>query len=77
MSGDATEKNGDSGDMVETSPRGLLTDIATTLSYLSSESRDERRRQKFREALVREYIEDETPSPSILQSVVARLVKPN
>lgn len=75
MSGDGTEKNWDSGGMSESSPRGLLTDIAATLSYLSSENRDERRRRKLREALVREYIEDKNPSPSILQSVAARLGK--
>ena len=70
MSGDASEN-----DWQDHGPRGLLTELAESLSYLSSESRAERRRQKFRKDLVRVYIEDKKQSPSILRSVVDKLVK--
>ncbi len=75
MNGDMTDKSTDSAGLTESGTRGLLGEIAATLSYLSSENRDQRRRQKLREALVREYIEDKNPPPSILQSVTARLGK--
>ncbi len=75
MSGDASEKDWDSREVAETGRRGLLADISASLSYLSSENRDERRRQKCREALVREYIEDKNPPPSLLQAITTRLGK--
>jgi len=75
MSGDATEKNWGNPDSSKSASRGLLTDIADSLSYLSGENRAERRRQKLRKDLVREYIEDSEQPPSLLQSVVSKLVK--
>ena len=75
MSVDSIEKYWDSFGLKESAPLGLLTDIATTLSYLSSEQRDERKRQKLREALVRRHIENKNSPSSILQSIAARLGK--
>ena len=75
MSGDTAEKNWAKSDSANSAPRGLLTDIVGSLSYMSGENRAERKRQKLRRDLVRDYIEEREQPPSLLQSVVDKLVK--
>ena len=77
MNADASEKYWQESELADQGPRGLLTELAESLSYLSSESRAERKKQKLRADLVREYIEDDKQSPSLLQTVVGKLVNPS
>ena len=75
MSGNATDKTWEHPDSTDCDSRGLLADIADTLSYLSVENRAERRRRKLRQDLVRDYIEDKKQSTSLAQSVLVRMFK--
>lgn len=72
MGANATEKKWAGSNLTERASRGLIADVA---GYLSSEYRAERKKQKMREDLVRVYIEGKKQEPSLLLSVVGKLVK--
>ena len=42
---------------------GLMTDISESLFYLSSENRNNRKKEKLRQELVREHIENQKQTP--------------
>ena len=73
MSGDTTETSWNKLDLTDPTDRSLITDISGALSMLSSEKRAERKRQKLRDELVREYIENKNRAPTLLQSLLDRL----
>ena len=75
MPGDETSNVGKNPDTTETIDRRLITDISDTLSYLSSESRKSRQKERLRKELVREHIEDQKQAPSLLQSIANKLTK--
>ena len=75
MSASATEKKWEDPDLVARGSRGLSTELAETLFYLSGENRVGRQGRKPRENMVRESIGEKRQSPSILASIVAKLVK--
>ena len=75
MSGDTTETTWKKSDVTDHTDRSLITDISNTLSNLSGEKRAEYRRQKLRDELVREHIENKKQAPSILRSLFNKLVK--
>ena len=58
---------------IDLTGRGLIADISDTLSSLSADKRAERRRQKLRDELVRDYIDRKNPPPSFLQALATRL----
>ena len=72
MSAENTEL---SWDEVDSGDRSLMTDISLTLSDLSGKNRAERRRQKLRDELVREYIQNRRRRPTFLQSLATRLFR--
>jgi hypothetical protein len=73
MTGDETENDWDDLDSTGRTDRSLITDISETFAYLSNESREQRKKQKLREELVRAHIEQQIRAPSILQSLVSKL----
>ncbi len=75
MSGDATEPDWGNLDFTDHTDRSFITDISDTLGYLSGENRAQRRKQKLREELVHEHIENTKQAPSPLQSLVNKLIK--
>ena len=48
---------------LDVTDRNIITVISESLSYLSSESRENRRKKKLREELVREHIETKKQAP--------------
>ena len=62
-------------ELTDPTDRSLITDISETLANLSAKKRAERKRQKLRDELVREYIENRNRRPTLLQAVAARFLK--
>ena len=75
MSEENTRITWDKVDLTDPTERSLITDISATLANLSAKKRAERKRQKLRDELVREYIENRNRAPTLLQAVAARLLK--
>ena len=75
MSDENTEMTWDKIDLTDPADRSLITDISETLANLSTKKRAERKRQKLREELVREHIENRNRAPTFLQALAARFVK--
>ena len=75
MNGETTETDWENLDVEDRTDRSLITDITDTFSNLSGEKRAERRRQKLREELVREHIENKKRAPTLLQSLAGKLFK--
>jgi hypothetical protein len=48
---------------LDVTDRSIITVISESLSYLSSESREDRRKKKLREELVHEHIENKKQTP--------------
>jgi len=63
-------------DITGNTDRSLITDISASLSYLSSASRMNRQKEKLRQELVSEYLENRKKSPSLLRSIANTLTKP-
>ena len=76
MAGDKTGSDGENLDTTDTADRSLITDISDTLSYLSSESRKSRQRERLRKELVQEHIEYQKKEPSLLRSLADKLTRP-
>ncbi len=75
MSGETSETDWESLDLTDPTDRSLITDISDTFSNLAGKKRAERRRQKLREELVREHIENRKQAPTLLQSFAEKLLK--
>ena len=75
MNGDTTDTDKDDSDLMGFEDSSSITDISELLSYLSSEGRENRKRQKIRQELVQAYIEDKYQAPSLVQSLVNKLIK--
>ena len=75
MPGEETSNVGENPETTEMTDRSLITDISDTLSYLSSESRKSRQKEKLRKELVRQHIEDQKQAPTLLQSIAKKLTK--
>jgi hypothetical protein len=73
MTGDSTDTDWNNSDFTDPADRSLVTDISETLAYMSSKNRAERRRQKLREELVREYIENTKKSRSSFRAWLGKL----
>ena len=73
MTADDTDSDWGDLDVTDRTDRSLITDISETIAYLSIESREQRRKQKLREELVRAHIEQQIQAPSILQSLVNKI----
>ncbi len=69
MSGENTDLSWDEINSIDSTDRSLITDISQTLSNLSGKRRAERRRQKLRDELVREHIENRRRKPTFAQSL--------
>lgn len=76
MPGYETISVGENTDMTDTTDRSLMTDISESLFYLSSENRSNRKKEKLRQELVREHIENQKQTPSLLQSIAIKLTTP-
>jgi hypothetical protein len=76
MPGYETISIGENIDMTDTTGRSLMTDISESLFYLSSENRSNRKKEKLRQELVREHIESQKQTPSLLQSIAIKLTTP-
>jgi hypothetical protein len=76
MAGDKTGSDVGNLDTMDNTDRSLITDISDSLSYLSSESRKNRQRERLRKELVQEYIEYQKKEPSLLQSLADKLTRP-
>jgi hypothetical protein len=76
MAGDETRDNGENFDITDNTDRSLITDISASLSYLSSESRKNRQKERLRKELVCEHIESQQKQPSLLQSLAQKLTRP-
>ena len=63
-------------DFTDHSHRSLITDISQTLTNMSSENRALRRKDKLREDLVREHIEDKQRPGSRLKFIFHKLFNP-
>ena len=72
MSGQTTEVNWSDSNLADLSDRGLVSDI---VNMLSGRRRAERRRQRLREELVREYIESNSGTPSLNKLRLDKLLK--
>ena len=69
--------NSGSGDITDITDSNLMTDISQIVSGVVGKERNERRRQKIREELVRDYISaNQQDSPS-LSSQILGLFKRN
>ena len=77
MGEDTTDTNWEHIDVTDRTDRRLITDISESIAYLSGKSRDERRKQKLREQLVREYIENQEKSTSFVGSLIDKIVRMN
>jgi hypothetical protein len=75
MIGDETGNDEEKLDTTDSTDRSLITDISDSLSYLSSENRKTRQRERLRKELVREHIENQEMESSLLQSLVNKLTK--
>ena len=75
MSGENNEMYWDSIDIGGSTGRRFTTSTSGTLSNLSIKERAERRRQKLRAELVREHMESMNRAPTLLQALIARLIK--
>jgi len=77
MIGDETGNDEETLDKTDSTDRSLITDISDSLSYLSSESRKNRQRERLRKELVREHIENQEKKKelSLLQSLANKLTK--
>jgi hypothetical protein len=75
MAGYETRDNGDNFDITDNTGHSLITDISASLSYLSSESRKTRQKERLRKELVREHIESQQKEPSLLQSFAQKLTR--
>jgi hypothetical protein len=62
-------------DYTDHTDRRLITDISRTITSMSNENRAKRRRQRLREDLVREHIEDKQRPGSHLKSIFQKLFK--
>ena len=72
-----TSANSSSGDITDITDSNLMTDISQIVSGVVGKERNERRRQKIREELVRDYISaNQQDSPS-LSSQILGLFKRN
>jgi hypothetical protein len=67
---------GENLDITDTTGRSLMTDISESLFYLSAENRSNRKKEKLRQELVREHIESQKQTPSLLQSIAIKLTTP-
>ena len=76
MPGDKKISIGENLDTTDTTDRSLMTDISESLFYLSSENRSHRKKEKLRQELVREHIESQKQTPSLLQSIAIKLTTP-
>jgi hypothetical protein len=76
MAGDKTGSDGENLDTTDTADRSLITDISDTLSYLSSESRKNRQRERLRKELVQEHIKNQEKEPSLLKWLADKLTRP-
>jgi hypothetical protein len=76
MAGDKTGSDGGNLETADNTDRSLITDISDSLSYLSSESRKNRQRERLRKELVQEHIEYQKKEPSLLQSLADKLTRP-
>lgn len=74
MSGDTTTSEWDF-DFTDPTDRRLVTDISRTLTHMSGENRAKRRKDKLREDLVREHIEDKQSSRSRFKSILLKLFR--
>jgi hypothetical protein len=75
MTADDTDDDWGDLDVTDHTDRSLITDISETIAYLSPQSRENRRKQKLREELVRVHIEQQIQAPSILKSLVSKLTR--
>ena len=75
MSGENTEIAWDRNYINGSADRRSITDVSGTLSNLSIKKRAERRRQMRRAELVREHLESMNRTPTLLQTLIARLIK--
>ena len=55
----------------------MITDISQALSYVKSENRAIRQRQKLREELVKEHILNQQPSTPPIKSLILKWLKLN
>ena len=76
MARDETRDHGEKLDLTDNPDRSLITNISASLSYLSSESRKNRQKERLRKELVREHIESQEMEPSLLQSLAQKLTQP-
>ena len=62
-------------DVTDITDNSLITDISQMVSSVVGKERNERRRQKLRDELVRDYISGDKKASSSLSSQVFRLFK--
>lgn len=75
MRGESTEISWDRIGITDATDRRFRANTSGALSNLSIKQRAERRRQKLRAELVREQIECMNRAPTLLQALVARIIK--
>lgn len=75
MREESTEISWDGIDITDSTDRRFMANTAGTLTNLSIKKRAARRRQELRAELVREQIESMNRAPTLLQALVARLIK--
>jgi hypothetical protein len=75
MTRDDADSNWDEPDITDATDRNLITDISETFAFLSTESREARRKQKLREELVRAHFEQQIRAPSMLRSLINKLTR--
>ena len=75
MREESTEMSWDGIDIADSTDRRFIANTAGTLTNLSIKKRAARRRQELRAELVREQIESMNRAPTLLQALVARLIK--
>lgn len=75
MRGESTEISWDRIGITDATDRRFSANTCGALSNLSIKQRAERRRQKLRAELVREQIESMNRAPTLLQALIARIIK--
>jgi len=70
---DTTISDWERFDSTDHPKRSLITDISQTLTNMSTENRAKRRKQKLREDLVREHIDDKRRPGARLKSIIGKL----
>lgn len=75
MKGESTEISWDRIGITDATDRRFSANTSGALSNLSIKQRAERRRQKLRAELVREQIESMNRAPTLLQALIARIIK--